>query len=76
MRTQKVAATLSSSTSSGHGSQTQAVKAVAVFDANNELNGFQTCFLMAFTFCVSEFWGYIEKNLLVFSVLNAWLSIF
>ena len=31
---------------------------------------------MAFTFGVFEFWGYIEKNLLVFSILNACLSIF
>ena len=76
MRSKKVAATLASSTSSGHGNQAQAIKAAAAFDANNELNGFQTCFLMAFTFCVSEFWGYIEKNLPVFSILNAWLSIF
>lgn len=41
MRSQKVAATLSSSTSSHHGSQAQAIKAAAAFDANNELMGFK-----------------------------------
>lgn len=41
MRSQKVVATLSSSTSSCHGSQAQAIKAAAAFDANNELMGFK-----------------------------------
>ena len=44
MRSQKVAATLASSTLSGHGNQVQAVKAAAAFDANNELMGFKPAF--------------------------------
>ena len=44
MRSQKVAATLASSTSSGHGNQAQAIKAAAAFDANNELTGFKPAF--------------------------------
>ena len=43
-RSQKVAATLASSTLSGHGNQVQAVKAAAAFDANNELMGFKPAF--------------------------------
>ena len=41
MRSLKVAATLASSTSSGHGNQAQAFKAGAVLDANNDLTGFK-----------------------------------
>ena len=44
MRSQKVAATLVSSTWSCHGNQTQAIKAAAAFDANNELTGFKPAF--------------------------------
>ena len=44
MRSKKVAATLASSTSSGHGNQAQAIKAAAAFDANNELTGFKPAF--------------------------------
>ena len=44
MRSLKVAATLASSTSSGHGNQAQAIKAAAAFVANNELTGFKPAF--------------------------------
>ena len=44
MRSLKVAATLASRTSSGHGNQAQAFKAAAAFDANNELTGFKPAF--------------------------------
>ena len=44
IRSQKVAATLASSTSSCHGDQAQAIKVAAAFDANNELSGFKSAF--------------------------------
>ena len=44
MPLQKVAATLASSISSGHGNQAQAIKAAAAFDSNNELTGFKPAF--------------------------------
>ena len=44
MRSQKLATTLASSTSSCHGNQAQAIRAAATFDANNELTGFKPAF--------------------------------
>ena len=44
MRSQKVAATLASGTSSCHGNHAQAIKAAAAFNADNELTGFKPVF--------------------------------
>ena len=44
MRSENVAATRASSTSSDHGNQAQGIKAAAAFHANNELTGFTPAF--------------------------------